>query len=87
MSLQRNTSGQTLHVRLSDGEVAVEPGGEVEHGLHIAGFSPVEEDGGDSAYASMLKADLIALAESRDIDSSGTKAEIADRLLEADAAS
>jgi hypothetical protein len=42
------------------------------------------EEGGD--YSTMSKADLVAEAENRGLDSSGTKADIVARLEEADAA-
>lgn len=63
----------------SDGSVPAPVEGEGEQAPADPVVDPVD-------YESMLKADLVALANERGIDSSGTKAEIIERLQIADAA-
>jgi hypothetical protein len=78
---QRNTTGQTIDVP----EVGtVEPDEVVDAPHPISGFTP-EKGSTAPGYAGMKRDALVALAESRGVEATGTKAEIAARLDEADA--
>ena len=62
-------------------DAPVEPEAPADPGAETPAPAPADE----VDYESMLKAQLVALAESRGIDSSGTKADIIERLRIADA--
>ena len=77
--VEGEANGEAQPGEPSDGSVPAPVEGEGEQAPADPVVDPVD-------YESMLKADLVALANERGIDSSGTKAEIIERLQIADAA-
>lgn len=92
--LQRNDTGSPQI--LPTLSLSAEPGEIIDAPVLVAGFTEVDEDGNEVVqpepepaddYETLPKPALVELAESRDLDATGTKDVLVARLREADAAS